>query len=349
MLSVYGSFNEKSSLTEFVNVTDFPDQADFKQEKKELLPSLGRVGGLERNEVIFLNGFSLRTLGKLIPDYDELAGKATDYISIMPLHPYFLKHGDNKLQVFTAETSPDTPSELTLAIATWDYVYGKALEETWRQKCSVLPFESQEPEGACLFSWKGSLPHWSWQQGVALHNDEAAKQELYDEIVKLHKTLGELAGKSIDNEQVQSLEKEWKQSTEEFIKASECRGKSYVFIDQLLEAARELALPGNDFQTLTLQPLPELEKSYLEIFAEGTLARLCGEDHQPLHKFTSNLPDGPRKRVGAVKLAFDLWYRKNNAGGWELDAIYPLKAPNTWSNFLINSSNLESLYRLTNF
>lgn len=349
MLSGFNFFNKRSVLTESANVHKFPEQAAVQQKKKGLLPSLGRAGGVERNEAIFLNGFSLRTLGKLAPDDDELAGKATDYTSIMPLHPYFLKSGENRLQVFTAETSPDTPSELTLTIAEWDYVYGKTLEEIWRQSCLVLPFESQQPENACVFSWDGSLPQWAWQQGVALHNDEETKQKLYQEAMKIHKVLGDLAGVNADDKRVQALKKEWKQSTAGFIEASEWRGKPYVFIDQVFEAATRLALPQNDFGTLELQALPEPDSLQLEIFAGGTLAKLHGKYSHPLFHFTSNLSDGPDERVGDAKLSFDLWYRKASSGQWELDAVYPRTAPNTWGGFLMNFNDLENLFRLTNF
>ena len=213
----------------------------------------------------------------------------------------------------------------------------------------MLPFEEQKSEEAAIFSWEGSLPQWRWQQGVSLQSDKETKQQLYQQIVKVHKALGNLAGIGVSDDPVQSLREEWRQSTEEFIRASEWRGKPYVFIDQVLEAAVKLALLGNDFGTLTLRTLPEPGDLQLEIFAEGTLAKLNNQQRDPLFAFTSNLPDGNRGRTGETKLAFDLWYRKNSVGQWELDAIYPRQAPNTWSGFQINFDNLESLFRLTNF
>lgn len=343
-----GSFLQKN-----INDAVFPEQAAAaQQEPLGTLPSLGRASGIERNEEIFFNGFSLWTLGKLVVHDKELAGKATDYTSIMPLHPYFLKLGENHLQVFSAEEdASDASSEMTLAIAEWDYVYGTSLQETERLLCPILPFESRQAEGGKVFSWDRPLPQWAWQQGVPLGEDQGTKEQLYQEVANVHAALSELAGTGASsNESVQTLIKQWKQSTEEFIQASELRGKPYVLIDQVFEAVtKELASSGDTSGSLTLQPLPELEALQLEIFAGGTLAKLHNKHHHPLFDFTSNLPDGPRGRSGDTKLAFDLWYRKNHAGQWELDAIYPRKAPNTWSGFQIILDDLESLFRLTNF
>jgi len=338
---VLGGFVGCSSpfLREDVNDAVFPRRAASQQKSIGILPSLACVSRTEVKEKIFLNGFSLSTLG-------ELTGDATDYTSIMPLHPYFVKSGENQLQVFSAETLSGTPSEITLAIVEWDYVYGKTLQETSRMQCLVLSKGQQIKSNGSVFSWNEALPQWSWQRGVPLHEGQETKQQLYQEVIQMHATLGELAKA---NEKVRALKKEWKQSTKDFIQASELRGKSYVLIDQILEAATKKALPKKPAGSLVLQPLPELDALQLEIFAEGTLARLQNTYDQPLFSYTSNLPDGPRGRRGETKLAFDLWYRKNHAGEWELDAIYPREAPNTWSGFQMNFNDLENLFRLTNF
>ncbi len=336
-------------LGESINDGFFPEKAADRQKSFGVLPSLGRVSGAEKSEVVFVNGFPLNTLGGLVPDFDKLAGKPTDYTSITPLHPYFLKSGGNSIQVFSGEPLPDRSSEITVAIAEWDYVYGKTLQELNRLQCSVRSFADKQIEDECVFFWENSsLSQWTWQKGVPLQNDQETKQQLHQEVVKLHNTLSKLSGASSDDEQVRALKEKWEKSTEEFINASEWRGKPYVFIDQVLEAATKLALPENDFGTLVFQPLPELDALQLEIFAGGTLAKLHNKYNHSLLSFTSNLADGPRGRSGDSKLSFDLWYRKND-GQWELDAIYPREAPNTWSGFLMNFNDLENLFRLTNF
>ena len=109
------------------------------------------------------------------------------------------------------------------------------------------------------------------------------------------------------------------------------------------------ALPGNPAGSLVLQPIAAADDLELEVFAGGKVARLKPQTGAPVFEFISNLPDGPRGRIGTTKLAFDAWYRQNGQGVWELDALFPRLAPGTWTQFEQEPYALEDLFRLSNF
>jgi hypothetical protein len=169
----------------------------------------------------------------------------------------------------------------------------------------------------------------------------------------LHAKLEALSATAANNESTAdaaaALKKKLMESTRDFIEASQLRGKPYRLIDQILEAATVRALPGNPAGSLELQPVAAADELELEVFAGGTLARLKPATGAPLFEFISNLPDGPRGRIGTTKLAFDAWYRQNDQGAWKLDALFPRLAPGTWTQFEQNPYALEDLFRLSNF
>ncbi|HSI03651.1 MAG TPA: hypothetical protein VLC93_04210, partial [Myxococcota bacterium] len=61
----------------------------------------------------------------------------------------------------------------------------------------------------------------------------------------------------------------------------------------------------------------------LVVFAGGRLAKLVNTGGGHTFTFASNWTDGPWSSRGTDKLSFEAWYRKNAAGAWELDALYP--------------------------
>ena len=272
--------NTDTFLRGDINNYVFPEQAAAKQKELGTLPSLGCVGSTQENEVILLNGFSLNTLGNQYINYGELSNTKTDCISMKPIHPYFLKSKDNQLGLFTEYSLQGRIIKLTLTISEWDYVYGTKLNELERMECILRPLKDKDDtlkkDHAAVFSWESSLPEWSWQKGIPLVDDKESKQQLYEKTIEIHQALSDLAGGDTFSEQAQALKGKWEKSTKEFIQASEWRGKPYVFIDQLLEMSAKLSLPGNDFGSVTFHPLPELDELKIDIFADGTLARLYG-------------------------------------------------------------------------
>lgn len=348
--SMNDTFNN-TFLRANINDVVFPDQAASLQKKLGTLPSLGIVGRRDYDEQILLNGFPSNTLVNQVVSFEELSDTKTDCTFVRPLHPYFLKSENNRLEVFTRSTLPEVPVKITLVIAEWDYIHGTVFNEVQRMECTLCSFKDRNVKDgdSGIFSWESSLPKWAWQRGIFLDNNEETKRQLYQEVVEIHQILNDLSGVDPRDEQVETLGEKWKKSTDEFIQASEWRGKSYVFIDQLLEMSIKLALPGNDFGSISLKPLPEFDTLQMEFFGDGTLAVLRNEYGGALFDFISNLKDGPRGRPGDTRLSFDLWYRKNTDGQWEIDAFYPLHAPNTVSNYQMNFIDMEEMFLITNF
>ena len=283
-----------------------------------------------------VNGFPVDSLGRLKFEDDEPF--EADYLFIAPIHPYFLNPGENRLRIGAGGGG-------AIVIVSWDYVNGKQHEELLR--------DSLPAEGEHTFSWASKVPKRPWATGVKIEANDATKRRVYAETVGLHSKLEALSAAAAKKEPTAdaaaALKKKLIDSTRDFIEASQLRGKPYRLIDQILEAATERALPGNPAGTLELQPIDAFEELELEVFAGGKLARLKPASGAPLFAFISNLPDGPRGRTGTTKLAFDAWYRQNDQGAWELDALFPRLAPGTWTHFEQGPYELEDLFRLSNF
>jgi len=84
--------------------------------------------------------------------------------------------------------------------------------------------------------------------------------------------------------------------------------------------------PGPDGRMpprLFLTELPPLSEVHLTIMGNGTIARLTAEYDAPLITFRSNYKDGPWGAPGTVKLAADVWFRRDAAGAWQVDALWP--------------------------
>jgi hypothetical protein len=301
-----------------------------------IVPSLARVGEASTDVEVTINGFPVDSLGQLTFENGEPF--EADYLSIAPIHPYFLNPGENRLHIGSGDGG-------AIAIVSWDYVHGDQHQEQLR---ASLP-----AEGGHTFTWSAKVPKRSWATGASIEANEATKRALYTKSVDLHSKLQALsadaAKKQSTTDAAAALKKALMQSTRAFIEASELRGKPYRLIDQMIEAATVRALPGNRAGSLELQPLAMAEELELEVFAGGTLARLKPASGAPLFAFISNLPDGPRGQTGTTKLAFDVWYRQNHQGEWELDALFPRLAPGTWTHFEQGPYALEDLFRLSNF
>jgi hypothetical protein len=300
-----------------------------------IVPSLARVGAATGAKVK-VNGFPVDLLGRIKVD-DGVPFEA-DYLSVAPIHPYFLNPGENRLQIGSEGGG-------AIAIVSWDYVGGEKHEELLRV---ALP-----AQGEHTFSWDSKVPKRGWATGVKIEANDATKRRVYAETAGLHSKLEALysaaAKKESTAEAAAALKKKLTQSTSDFIEASKLRGKPYRLIDQILEAATVRALPGNPAGSLVLKPIARAEELELDVFAGGTLARVKPASGTPLFEFVSTLDDGPRGEPNTTQLAFDAWYRQNSQGAWELDALFPRLAPGTWSQFELRPSRLEDLFRLSNF
>uniref|UniRef100_UPI001301FFE4 hypothetical protein n=1 Tax=Pelomonas sp. KK5 TaxID=1855730 RepID=UPI001301FFE4 len=214
------------------------------------------------------------------------------------------------------------------------------------------------PAGSGSFAWSG--PAWAWTQAAPAGAD--AKAGLQAAVESLWKQLDSQAGKPLAAGAAASM----KASMKDFVQASELRGRPYTGADELLQVAAAQALPGDkapeaflkdeeararsrDGQRarddergahppvarradgslpprLALRPLASLGELRVQLLAGGRLARLTDAGGEPVIQFQSNYHDGPRGRGNTVRYMADPWFRRNAAGQWELDAIYPTQA-----------------------
>ena len=207
------------------------------------------------------------------------------------------------------------------------------------------------------FTWAPPVPTWGWTHGVKIDNTPATRASLFAEYQKIFASFdAEWSGhKEVTDEQRDAFEKATRASTAEFTLASELFGRRFTFLDQLFVAARTLnassgpaasttknpkkprapiAMPMDDGPgiddydlagpRLQLESLGSVAELKLVVFAEGHLAKLTRDHGLPVLSYFSNRHDGPWGAQGTSKISAELWFRRNKAGTWELDAVYPM-------------------------
>ena len=340
------------------------------------IPLLEMVEKTAIRHKAWVNGFDAGLLisvrsneKKLVPG---LTTKLTNYCA---LHPYFLKRGANELRLeFALDLSYMTPDErgpwsLDCRVASISYTAGKELgtsfpeKELLRLAPPALPRkeESAKPRNVSgVFDWPEG--EWRWTKGEKIEDTAANRKSLEAAAAKFWNELNALAGKPVPAGFAAST----RTSIQEFIQASELRGKRFTLLDDLLETSSKLALPGDqtpeDFlreaeqrqksgrgaaarddeesahpqvkrlpngklpPRVSLRKLDSFQGFEMSLLGEGRLERLSGTGGESVIQFVSNYHDEPRNRSQEIRLKYDLWFRKNAQGAWELDAIYPTLA-----------------------
>jgi hypothetical protein len=185
----------------------------------------------------------------------QVSGLKTKLTSYCALHPYFLKRGANELRLeYTLDPSYAAPEDrgpwtLDCRVASINYSPGKELGTTFSEK-ELLRLtspalrkgeESGMPKSARgTFDWPEG-PDWSWTKGEKIEDTAANRKSLEAAASKFWNELNGVAGKPVPA----SLAASVRASVQEFIQASELRGRRFTFLDELLETASKLALPGD--------------------------------------------------------------------------------------------------------
>lgn len=322
----------------------------------------------------WVNGFDSSLLISVRADQKKkVPGLKTEMAGYSALHPYFLKHGANELRVEyslkLSSVAPDDsgPWHLEHRVAAMNYTTGEELgttfpeEELLRLATPPLAKDAESTKVKTLtgsFAWAEG-PVWAWTKAKPIENTPENRKSLEAAVGKFWNELNGMAGRPVPPEFARST----RASIQEFIQASELRGKRFAFLDELLETASKLALPGdktpeeflrerearrqsrrgqptrNDEQSahpdvarlpngqlpprLSLRKLDSFDGLEMSLLGDGRLARLTGSGGQPVIQFASNYHDGSRGAPGEVRFKCDLWFRKNTRGEWELDAVYP--------------------------
>jgi hypothetical protein len=127
------------------------------------------------------------------------------------------------------------------------------------------------------------------------------------------------AGAALQNPaQIAKLEKELRTSTKEYVEA--CRiGKQTDGINAMIALAKN---PRHKNVPLVLRDVPDVDELTMQLFAGGRLAKLVNY-YAVMIRFVGGAHDAPRGQPGPVDIGYDLWFRKNAKGQWEVDAVAP--------------------------
>ncbi len=322
----------------------------------------------------WVNGFATSLLISVRADARKrAAGIKSPLASYTALHPYFLKRGANELRLEYAldlsALAPDDagPWHLECRVAAMNYITAKELgtifaeEELLRLASPPLPKREESTQRKTLtgsFAWTEG-PKWAWTKAKPIENTPKNRKSLEAAVGKVWNDLNGLAGRPVPPDFAAGT----RASIQEFIQASELRGKPFTFLAELLETSSRLALPGDKSPEeflrdrearrqsrrgqptrddepsahpevtplpdgklpprLALRKLEAIGALEMSLLGDGRLARLTGDGGQSVIQFVSNYHDGARGEPGETRLKCDLWFRKNAKDHWELDAIYP--------------------------
>jgi len=327
----------------------------------------------------WVNGFDSDLLISVRSDQKRnVAGLKTKLASYCVLHPYFLKRGANELRIeYALDPSfmtPDDPGpwHLDYRVSSMEYTtekeYGTIFpeKELLRLTSPALRKNAASEKLKTLtgsFKWSEG-PAWTWTKAKEIENTPQNRKTLQAAFEKFWNDLNGMFGKPVAPE----FAKNTRASIQEFIQASELRGKRFTFLDELLETSSKLALPGDEtpeqflrkreersknrrrLETrddeesphppvtplpngqlpprLSLRKIESFDSLEMSLLGDGRLARLTGSGGQPVIQFVSNYHDGHRGRPGETRFKCDPWFRKNAKGQWELDAVYPTLTTN---------------------
>ncbi|HEY3391369.1 MAG TPA: hypothetical protein VGK58_01585, partial [Lacipirellulaceae bacterium] len=167
------------------------------------VPSLAWVGEASTDVRVLVNGFPVDSLGRL--KFEDGEPFEADYLSIAPIHPYFLNPGENRLRIGSGDGG-------AIAIVSWDYVHGKQHEELVR-----VPLPAK---GEHTFSWSSKVPKRAWVAGASIEANEATKRGLYAETSRFHSKLEALSSAAAKKEPTAdaeaALKRELMDSTHDF-------------------------------------------------------------------------------------------------------------------------------------
>ncbi len=223
---------------------------------------------------------------------------------LCPIHPYFLKRGDNRIDARTDGSD--------LSITRWDYLHSKSNVELTKVGRAQ----------SAAFALDIALPEWPWIHGHPIGNTPENLVAVRAEVEKLHHALSHMAHGGGTEASPSAFADGARASTAAFIHASELRGKRYQFLDELVAAAEGLPIGTRPANSVALAPVPTDVK--LEVFAGGTLAHLTNEREDPMIAFDSTYDDGPWGAKGGTIVGADPWFRQDAAGHWALDAVFPV-------------------------
>ncbi len=288
------------------------------------------------------------------------------------VHPYFMKPCENDFTVSSQFEKPDPSTYADSPYRIWRLQTQVVETNTTLQPPGYHPvrvllkpeppiFNAESPGDVKTVSTRAftptvPVPRWRWVSGVKIKPGAATTESLYAAYHQVWRTLKALHDVPTDAPGPSPTETlaEYKASADDFVRASQWHGKRFTFIDELVDAATKLALPGQrppstggpppkypkgvlDAPThnpddpvlpgapprLRLKELPALGATTLNVFANGTLASLTTTDGRPLLEFVSNYHDGPWGQANSTKFEAHLWFRQDAQGAWQLDAVLP--------------------------
>jgi hypothetical protein len=218
-----------------------------------------------------VNGFDTGLLISVRSNQNkQVPGLKTKLSSYCALHPYFLKRGANELRIeYALDPSYATPENggpwaIDCRVASINYTPGKEIGTNFAEKELLRltsPTLRKGGESAKTKSARGTFdwaegPDWGWTKGEKIEDTAANRKSLEAAAAKFWNELNGLAGKPVPASFATSV----RASIQEFIQASELRGKRFTLLDELLETASKLALPGDQIPEEFLREREQRQK-----------------------------------------------------------------------------------------
>lgn len=300
-----------------------------------IVPSIALFDGplTERHLIMTtfeVNGFEASGYGCVHFEANEQP--IADYELVCPIHPYFLVRGKNTVKL--------TDDEVSWVATRWDYLRSATNVELARGKGST----------AGTFEWDAPVRTWSWTKGAQIADTRENFESLFAEVQRFHEVLESLqGGGSTAGQRQDAFFAEVRESTAEFIRASELRGKPFAFLEEFRAALAGEAWADRPFNSATLRPMLLNRPWRLDVFAGGTLARITSDHRDPIIAFDSTYDEGMWGAPGGTVLGAELWYRKDAQDKWVLDALMPVGSPEVVQGNDTSLYEREALFRHSSF
>lgn len=321
------------------------------------IPLLQIIEGRVPRTAAWINGFNAGALVEARADAQGRApGLATPMLGYAVIHPYFLKPGANELRV---DGKPGLP--FSYRVATLAYQPGQPLGTVFEDK-ELLRLQGGAAAGQFTWpqarAWRWTQAAPIADNPAHQHALVAAATGLWQLLDSLAgRPLPANVARDLESSMAEFIQASAGQGSGQPVEQGARSGGT--LLDRLLAVASTLKLPEDqspedylraqaakplqpgrdDGHTphppvprdaqgqlpprLALRPLPDPQGLRMVLFAGGRLARLDDGSGSPLIQFSSRYADGPRGQPGTVRFACDPWFRLNERGEWELDALLP--------------------------
>ena len=226
-------------------------------------------------------------------------------IDYFPIFQYYLKKGENTIEVTQLDESEKRPLGVELYLA--ETAAPEAMQENGKRIGSVAAGEILTAKNPKRFAFQLDidLPAWDWLSGPRIEDNEATRASLLLAYKKLHD--------AIKRKDCKEIEKQF-EGTASYQQALKNMGLQSGKVTRICDIATGRNQKPDD----VLQFGRLAQPTAMRIFGNDHLAELLSIRH-PILNAQGDVPGGRGGTSrGPTEVSFRLWFRKTDKGDWVL-------------------------------